>query len=74
MRNGITKGNVLERNVWTSRFNRDVVTAAPRLTTHSTGRAISWLFIENLGGFGGPCAPVNSGVRFLLSGQKSSPL
>ncbi|HZI20690.1 MAG TPA: NACHT domain-containing protein [Pyrinomonadaceae bacterium] len=32
-------------------------------TTHSTGRAISWPFIENLNGFGGLCAPVNPGVR-----------
>jgi hypothetical protein len=38
----------------------------PSLITHSTGRAISALFIESLGGFGGLCAPVNSGVRLLL--------
>jgi hypothetical protein len=36
------------------------------LTTHSTGRAISKPLIETLGGFGGPCAPVNSGVRRFL--------
>jgi hypothetical protein len=36
------------------------------LTTHSTGRAISKPLIENSDGFGGLCAPVNSGVRRLV--------
>jgi hypothetical protein len=45
---------------------------AHHLTTHSTGRAISLPFIENLGGFGGLCAPVNSSVRFLLNGRDQS--
>jgi len=41
---------------------------ARSITTHSTGRAISMNVIENLGGFGGPCAPVNSGVMLLSFG------
>ena len=45
----------------------------PRLTTHSTGRAISLSFIARLARFGGSCAPVNSSVRRLrvmhLSGK-----
>jgi hypothetical protein len=40
------------------------------ITTHSTGRAISKPFIENLRGFGVPCAPVNSGVRLLRFAKK----
>jgi hypothetical protein len=41
------------------------------ITTHSTGRAISWPLIENLRGFGGLCALVNSGVgRFVLRFKK----
>lgn len=41
---------------------RRTLCIARHLTTHSTGRTISWPFIENLGCSGGLCAPVNSGV------------
>ena len=44
-----------------------------RLTTHSTGRAISKPLIEGLGGFGGLCAPVNSGVRHASLSQRCNP-
>ena len=44
-----------------------------RLTIHSTGRAISKPLIENLRDFGGLCAPVNSGVRFLLHDLELKP-
>ena len=61
-----------------SRITRTISCAAPavpprRLTTHSTGRAISKSFIENMPGFGGPRAPVNSGVmRLRLSKFKNT--
>lgn len=37
------------------------------LTTHSTGRAVSGLVIENSDCFSGLCAPVNAGVGRLLA-------
>ena len=53
---------------------KKLVSAMPRLTTHSTGARVSLHFIENLNLSALTARPVNSGVRHASRKQDSSGL